>query len=404
MKHEYLLALLDEHPMVILPGIGAFSKNDSKTLPFGFNEYLKFNDGTVASFISKKEGISLDEAGKKLETFCNGMKSVLDSGSEVIVQGIGRLRRDGDKINFTIDVNAQSKTVEEKIAPIEPEKKPVVPEPLVPPVSEQKNTPPMVEVKKEIEPEKKITPPVAEIKKPIAETPPLQKETKQTPEKETAKKERPSLFVRHTPDQKQEIKEQKADAKLQEAGKKKKNKWVLWTVLGIVVLGGGGAGFLFKDEIAQLFSGEKHQAQTEKNSAADSTEIANQVTEDTTNTNSQALDTVAQETSIEPPAETENVSTEEPVKTASTKTTPTLPEANVSSGTYYVVVGCYSNENNASAMIAKTGEKGLSGTNIGTYGGLIHVAVYSSSDESDAAKKAMEIRGEFPNAWIFHKK
>jgi hypothetical protein len=55
-------------------------------------------------------------------------------------------------------------------------------------------------------------------------------------------------------------------------------------------------------------------------------------------------------------------------------------------------------------MIAKTGEKGLSGTNIGTYGGLIHVAVYSSSDESDAAKKAMEIRGEFPNAWIFHKK
>jgi len=404
MKHEYLLALLDEHPMVILPGIGAFSKNDSKTLPFGFNEYLKFNDGTVAGYISKTEGISLDEAGKKLETFCNGIKSVLDSGSEVIVQGIGRLRRDGDKLNFTIDVNALPKPIAEKEKPVEPEKKPSVPETPVPPQPEQKITPPLAEEKKEIQPEKKITPPVTEIKKPSTETPPAVKESKTITENDSVKKEGPSSFVRNAPDQKQEINEQKSDQKLQQAGKKKKNKWVIWTILGIVLLGGGGTGFIFKDEIAHLFSGAKHETKKEETPQTDTSAVSSPNTENTSDSTTNTSDSLALENTSEPIVETETVNTETPVKTETVKTKTVLPEANVSSGTYYVVVGCYSNESNASAMIAKSGEKGLSGTNIGTYGGLIHVAVYSSSDESDAAKKAMEIRGEFPKAWIFHKK
>lgn len=368
MRPEYLHELLQDNKTVIVPGLGAFVNTGTASQPYLFNEYLKFNDGLLASFIAKRENISIEDAGKKLEVFAGGMKSLLDSGRDVIVNKIGRLKKDTEgKISFTCEPDLEVKVIE--------------PAPEVP----------ITIIEKEIVPEK---------------------ETKLTPEIPPLPKEKPIEPVLHAPqkitvvtakEEKKEDpkKEKKTVEKKKEKSGKKKSRVLLFILLFIVIGGGGTTGFLFREQLNQWFSSIIGKTETKQEEKKPETKSS------TVNSDSSA---VAVDTLTNPVSEPDSASIVVPEETPEVKSEPvpvavsTPPAVEATSGDFYVIVGCYSNEANVNAMIEKANAKGLSGMNLGNFGGLTHVAVYQSSDLSDAAKKAMEIRSDFPNAWVFSKR
>ena len=346
MRPEYLSELLRDNKNVIIPGLGAFSTTGSTTQPYIFIEYLKFNDGLLASYISKKEGISVEEAGKKLEVFSAGMNSALETGKDISITGMGILKKNKEgKLEFTCNINTQPLT-----PPVTPEKKtevPVTPEQKIEKPEVKNNplpVPPVIDKKTEAVPPKKETPVVA---KEIVED----KKKITTEKKEDKPKKEPKPPKAH--------KEKKPGSK----------KRLIWLIILLLLLGGGTTtGILFKQEIIAWYN----------NTFGPKKEIVKP-----------PEPKPAPEPEPEP--EPEIIPEPEPEPTTITYT----------KGKYYVVVGCFNEESNASGMVAKARAKGMPAAGLGRFGGMVHVAVYESDNLSDAAKKAMELRSDFPKAWVF---
>ncbi|MDE6555739.1 MAG: hypothetical protein K2K55_02110 [Duncaniella sp.] len=103
MKHlalhiEYLLS---SHHCVIVPGLGAFLVNDRAahydeerglffppSRDLGFTAEISHNDGLLDQSISRREGLSLDEASKVILSEVAELKCLLEDGNPV---GLGRL-------------------------------------------------------------------------------------------------------------------------------------------------------------------------------------------------------------------------------------------------------------------------------------------------------------------------
>ena len=396
MKNEYLRELLRDNKTVIVPGLGAFVNNDSKTQPVIFNAFLKFNDGLVIGYISKKEGISADDAFKKNEVFVSGMISLLESGRDVRIDGIGLLKKDKDgKMIFNCspeghnDIREEEKypsaeNTEEKEKQEEKEKE----EPVIQDQSRNEKdndkevksfVSPDLEKNKEEKEEKNST---------FAEAAVTEQKEKEKPAGKEKKKEKPAKQI--------------------PAKQGKKKKMVLWMVLLLVAGAGGTAGYLYKDQVLALFGSNPEATSTSVTTAGTETTSSTSETEEVT-TETIADTTLASEQPVisdEPVSEpVEEIITEEvpPVKTEEIAA-PVSQPVSAESGSYYVITGCFNNAGNAESMIQKANAGGYQGMNIGTYGNLIHVAVFSSSDRREAHRKAGEIRSAFPNAWVMKKK
>lgn len=363
MKAEYLSELLKDNKTVILPGIGAFVNNAPSVTAVIFNQYLKFNDGLLVSFISKKENSTAEEAGKKLDVFTSGLISLLESGRDVAIKNLGKLKMDAtQKISFTYDSTSTDTVF------------PAVEKPMAEPVKE------IVVEKKQ---EEKIIP----LEKPV-----VKEEIKIEP---VIKPEKEKIEVADWKQQTNKI----ADASKKEGKKidpkaKKKNSLV-WIILLIVIIGGGGtAGYFYKDRILELvgMSDEKTTDIEEKKNV----QVKKNTTENL-NVEPAEIDTLI-------PVEDSIIEIQPEIKEEIVETPPTTGTTSPSSGTYYVIVGCYNEQSNADSMMGKITEKGLQPVNLGSYNGLIHIAAYQSGDSHEAANKAMELRGVFGKAWIFQQK
>lgn len=374
MKAEYLFELLQENKTVILPGIGAFVQNDSTTQPYIFNPYLKFNDGMLVAYIAKKENLGMEEAGKKLEVFSAGIQTLLESGRDVVIQRLGKIKSDASgKIEFTHDPSL-TENQQEKI--IVPEIKTETPKTEVPKIE----TPKVELPKPELPKEEKVNsiPPIS-----------IQEEKITKPEIAAEKKIE------------KEIKKSPVEKKKKERKKRK----LLIPILLLLLLGGGGtAGYLFRNEIMHLFSGQTESKADEKKETKKESLKQEQPASPGDSTFVEEMDSSLTESPI---AETENpelITEESPVKEEvapkKNNSVTTTPSAPAQSGNFYVIIGCYSNESNISAISQKASEKGHTASDIGVYGGLHHISVYSTSDLSDAAAKASSLRSDFPNAWV----
>ncbi len=112
MVATYIQELLATNNRVIVPNFGAFlvratSKNkDANTLEeklkdIYFSPFLKFNDELLEKYIIKKEGLSKEEAAKKITEFIDKVKKELDDEKPFIIQDFGHFEADKQgKVQF----------------------------------------------------------------------------------------------------------------------------------------------------------------------------------------------------------------------------------------------------------------------------------------------------------------
>jgi len=115
----HLTALLHRYDCVIIPGFGAFltqrqparinkEKNifnpPSKSL--SFNRQLKENDGILANYIAKTEGISYEQSIQKIRAFIENISEALSKNEKAHLASIGYFYKQDDKILFQPDLTS----------------------------------------------------------------------------------------------------------------------------------------------------------------------------------------------------------------------------------------------------------------------------------------------------------
>ncbi|RYU97225.1 HU domain-containing protein [Emticicia agri] len=99
---EYIRTLLYEHDYVTVPNFGAFIANympssfndiSGSLMPpqkrIAFNEILKQDDGLLATYISRRESVTIDEAKRTIQNFVTEIKSSLDNEKSFHFEKIG---------------------------------------------------------------------------------------------------------------------------------------------------------------------------------------------------------------------------------------------------------------------------------------------------------------------------
>lgn len=102
--------LLYEHDYVTVPNLGAFIANytpstindiSGSLMPplkrIAFNEVLKQDDGLLATYIARREAITLDESKRKIQSFVHDVKDTLAVRHEYIFEKIGSFSINQDK-------------------------------------------------------------------------------------------------------------------------------------------------------------------------------------------------------------------------------------------------------------------------------------------------------------------
>lgn len=116
---KYISHLLEIHDCVIVPDFGGFVLNEmpgrfsgrpNELLPSGkiisFNRNLNINDGLLANYISKEEGISYSEVIIQIKYAVENWRNTFSSGEKIFLDGMGSLVQNEDqKIVFTPQYN-----------------------------------------------------------------------------------------------------------------------------------------------------------------------------------------------------------------------------------------------------------------------------------------------------------
>ena len=127
---KHLRKILQEVNTIIIPGLGALTVTNQKTMEIMFMPYLKYDDGKLSTFISEQEGISSEMAKALILKSIESIQSTIDDGKSFEVKGLGVFSEDstGD-IVFTssgliAEIEEIDEVVEEKVSfPIDEEVK-----------------------------------------------------------------------------------------------------------------------------------------------------------------------------------------------------------------------------------------------------------------------------------------
>ncbi len=120
MLSDYLSKLLFEHNRVIIPELGAFLLRGEENKSLYFNEFLRFNDGLLVSYVAEQEQIELIDAAKAIKSFSDDTLYKLHNERSVDIEGLCTLYLDSDdKIQLK---NIHLKLSDEHNTIIQPEK------------------------------------------------------------------------------------------------------------------------------------------------------------------------------------------------------------------------------------------------------------------------------------------
>lgn len=127
----YVEKLLYNHALVIVPDFGAFVSNkktaellqDKTFTPpqkeLSFNPRLVYQDGLMANFISKEEGISYEEAQKYIKEAVDFWKQELNLGKQLVFENLGVFYKEGqDAVIFEPSQNKNFLTESFGMGPI----------------------------------------------------------------------------------------------------------------------------------------------------------------------------------------------------------------------------------------------------------------------------------------------
>lgn len=95
---NYILSLIKENSRVIVPNFGAFIVAKENGFSVLFNNFLSFNDGLLIDAIVDKEGISKEEAGKKIEEYVEKLKETLDTEGSYTINDLGEFKKDASGV------------------------------------------------------------------------------------------------------------------------------------------------------------------------------------------------------------------------------------------------------------------------------------------------------------------
>ena len=95
---NYLQQILTESNTIIIPGLGALTITSTKTGDIYFMPFLKHDDGTLAKYIARIEGIELVDAKNTISNFVANIQSSLENGGNYEMEGFGRflITKDGE--------------------------------------------------------------------------------------------------------------------------------------------------------------------------------------------------------------------------------------------------------------------------------------------------------------------
>ena len=144
--NKYFIQLFREESTVILPGFGALTMTSEKTGDIMFMPYLKYDDGKLASYIAKTDGIDKQDAENIIAKFIREIEAELAKGESFGIFEFGSFFKNKEgEIEFQTD-HSTGKGGEEKaknkpaIAPVIEVVEAPVPEPEPDVVKEEKET------------------------------------------------------------------------------------------------------------------------------------------------------------------------------------------------------------------------------------------------------------------------
>lgn len=117
--NNYIKELLELKNSVVLPGVGGLLKVGNSV---SINEYLKFNDGKLITYISEQKNLDKDKASAEVDFYCIEIQTKLESEGLFLIEGLGEIQLNDGKLSFElVDTNVSVES-ELKTEPIEDKK------------------------------------------------------------------------------------------------------------------------------------------------------------------------------------------------------------------------------------------------------------------------------------------
>jgi hypothetical protein len=373
-----LINLLEANNRVIVPELGAFILRQKDPRELAFNDLLAFNDGMLSDHLEKTEGLSSEEAEKRIKEFVADTKNNLSKGKNVKLEGLGILSMDAaGKILFSEKPFVQD--VKKPVKKSEPEKEDI-------PSKESTGGESFIlaDQSTEVDVDASDDAPLESDK----EEPPftIEKETEPEPEpepdQEPVKSEEPKPPVEKVDFDKdpEPVKSQEAEVIVQPAAsqesiptyitrteKKRVWPWIVGPISLLVILV-VIAWFVFPEKVNTIMNRQ----------AASENEIPAEPVQE-----------------IQAPVE------EEPVPA---EPEPEIPAVQVPPGKqYYVVAGCFEKIENAESYVTNLKGKGYDSRIFGMRKNLHAVCFNSHPDKSEALSEMNRIRLQYdPSAWVLY--
>lgn len=395
MVATYIQELLATNNRVIVPNFGAFlvratsKSKDANTLEeklkdIYFSPFLKFNDELLEKHIIKKEGVSKEEAAKKITEFIDSVKKELETEKPFIIKDFGHFEADKQgKVQF-ITVAKEEKAETKTAAKPAATKKTKT----TAPTKASSDTTKKTETKKD------------ETKKPAS--PEAKEETKKEEPKADAEPQKPEVTTEDSKtktstsklqeykDDKKEPEKPKATVGSTESKpiysykkeKKPINKGLVWSIaIGVPLAAIFVWALLNFNTVQKVF--KKDKAKTEKvtqkkKATTKKTEEQKQVTRKTANKPNQEAQKKAQETTA--------------------KKQPVQPQKK-----YYIIAGSFKNEKYANAFLNKLKAEGYNAEKLEERNGMHAVSYNSFTDKRKAIAEYKFLAQEKGlQAWILY--
>ena len=357
MLNKFIKELLEKHNRVIVPDLGAFLHKAETPNVIYFNEFLRFNDGLLVDYYAEKENIDKIEAAKKIKSFVDNINKELQAKKVYQLEGVGTLMVDAnEKIQLKTDVLKGIKAEAEK------QQKPVQEEKAATPAKSTKT-----KEKEKLVPGKEIELDVsADEQKSVSKTTEEKTPPKQTiSEPETPVKKEPEESGK--PGWQKPVQSTVFMEKDEVAYERRSNKKLIWGLVIIFILGILTAGYFlyFKKYFIDLSTVNQNKIVN----AADTVHIYPKVNKDTV------------PKVVEHPVEKPQIT---------------------ASGRYYIIAGCFAQEDNAERLVKMLNDKGFNAEKFAQIDDLFFVGVGGSFATRDEANR--ELRRLKPqigiNIWI----
>ena len=407
---KYIIGLLDTNTRVIIPDFGAFIIKQKDPRLIVFNEFLRYNDGLLIEYVAKKENIEKDAAKKKVSEYVSLAGKNLKDNDEHLILGLGKLKKESTgKIAFEEGSKTAKKDTKKKESPKESivkEEKKTTEEDTKKETAEKeakaKEVPKVVPAtEQKIEEAKKVTqekPADVKTGEPASQEKPADVKAGEPASKEKPVEMRAGESVSKAQEKKEILTKPKPlvspviHKKVETRQRKRSNSQIIvWIILILVINAAIISWFVFNDEIRGFLSKDSGSAVATEEGATDEPGDAETVSDEP----SVPGEDIAGKSGTDLPKQ--NIS--EPV------TAPEIEEESISLSEkrYYIVAGCFREENNANSLVDKLTQKGHDAEKFGKIGNLYAVSYASFIDRAEAQRKLRSVREEeAPEAWIVY--